>query len=280
MSDRKIIKRIGANMLDIELKHYDEIAADQNKMFSAIQSFRQRRFTPIGRLFVKEYPTSNATVIDIENYLKQLQDTHNIKIDVLVVDYINILKNYRCRDASNTYINITHLAEDLRALAVKYELLVITATQINRSGFDTSDITVANMSESTGLLNTADQGYGIIQDASMRLDREYALKILKSRDGYGKNSRMFLDIDYSKMRLVENGMVLDEQGNDINLRNQVASVTNDTKRINPAKVGNKNMAERYDVNDNGFSMNSGNNDDILKNARPDDIDIDIENLNF
>lgn len=269
MSDRKIIRRIGANLLDIELKHYNEIAADPQKMFDAIQRFRQRQITPLGRLFIKEYPTSDATVLDIENYIRNLQETYEITIDVVIVDYINILKNYRCRDSSNTYIYIKTLAEDLRALAVKYKMLVITATQINRSGYDSSDITSSNMSESMGLLNTSDQGYGIIQDATMRINKQYLLKIIKIRDGRGKNSKIVLDVDYSKMRLVEEGTVYDEEGNDINQKYQHAANA-PSRTINPSMEGKKNKAEQLDVNDNGFA---------LKNEpRPNDID--VMNLNF
>lgn len=287
MSDRKIIKRIGANMLDIELKDYNRIASDQRLMFDKIQAFRNKQITPLGRLFVKEYPTGSATVIDIENYVKKIQEKHGIKIDVLVIDYINIMKNYRCADASNTYIYIKTLAEDLRGLAVKYEMLVITATQINRSGFDTSDITASNMSESTGLLNTADQGYGIIQDATARANREYLLKIIKIRDGYGKNSRIELAIDYSKMRLVEKGPVYGEDGNEImNTSATTRSTASDTRRFNPETDGSKNVAERTDVSNNGFAVPAAAEKPERKpvaetpTAQKISENVDIDNLDF
>lgn len=280
MSDRKIIRRIGANLLDIDLKDYNRMAANRQVMFDAIQKFRSRQLTPIGRLFVKEYPTATATVIDIENYLKHLHDTKGVKIDVVVIDYINILKNYRCRDAANTYINIKHLAEDLRALAVKYEMLVITATQVNRSGFDTSDVSGASMSESTALLATADQGYAIIQDTALRTERKYALKIIKIRDGFGKNSRVFLDIEYSKMRLVEDGTVLNENNEEVNARAQYAAASA-PKVINPAVDGEKNKAELFNANENGFAVgdDSFSTSDVkLGGERPNDFD--VENLGF
>lgn len=286
MSDRKIIKRIGANMLDIELKDYNRIASDQRLMFDKIQAFRSKQLTPLGRLFVKEYPTGSATVIDIENYMKKIQEKHGIKIDVLVIDYINIMRNYRCSDASNTYIYIKTLAEDLRGLAVKHELLVITATQINRSGFDTSDITVANMSESTGLLNTADQGYGIIQDATMRASKTYNLKILKIRDGYGKNHKMVLSIDYKKMRLVEEGTVYDENGEEVmDTRGSTRETASATRSFNPATDGGKTIAERFNPSDNGFGLPSGSGagskkQDTVSEAPKVSEKVDINNLDF
>jgi hypothetical protein len=148
----------------------------------------------------------------LENYVKQLEEIHGIKIHAVVLDYINIMKNHRNSNSDNTYITIKQLAEDLRAVAVKMNLLVITATQSTRTAFDSNDIVLSQVSESMGLVATADTVYGIIQDNELKINNEYFMKILKIRDGYGKNEKIKLNIDYSKQRLTENGMVVLEDG--------------------------------------------------------------------
>lgn len=212
MSDKKVIKRIGANLLDISIDEYDRLSLDSEAMAKKIISFRQRQLTPIGRLFVKEYPTSCCTAIDLDNYIKQIEEVQGFKVNVVVIDYINIMRNHRSSDSANTYINIKNLAEDLRAIAVRRNCLVLTATQSNRSAFDSNDITLSQIAESMGLVATADAVFGIIQDNEQKLNYEYYLKILKIRDGFGKNNKILMHIDYKRMRLTEDDVIITEDG--------------------------------------------------------------------
>jgi hypothetical protein len=105
-------------------------------------------------------------------------------------------------------MKIKQIAEDLRAMAVRNEWVVISATQINRGGYDSTELNMGHIAESAGLSHTADMIYGIIQDSSMLMNNEYWLKILKVRNGTGKNSRCMYRIDYSYMRLTESDTVI------------------------------------------------------------------------
>lgn len=202
MSGQKVLKRIGANLLDISMSDYDEKSANRDFMKRRLERV-SRGILPPGKLFVKEFPTSQATVLDIEAYLKLLEENQDHKIDVIVVDYINILANYRNPNTENTYMKIKQIAEDLRALAVKRDMLVISATQINRGAWDATEVKMENIAESAGLAHTVDVMYALIQDAMMYASREYWLKVLKIRDGQGKGSRCRFTIDYDHMRLSE-----------------------------------------------------------------------------
>ncbi len=131
MSAQKVLKRIGSNLLDISMMEYDEKSGNRDFIKRKLERI-SRGLLPPGKLFVKEFPTSQGTVLDIEAYLKELEESQDHKVSVLIVDYINILANYRNPNTENTYMKIKQIAEDLRALAVKRELLVISATQLNR----------------------------------------------------------------------------------------------------------------------------------------------------
>ncbi len=202
MSQEKVLKRIGSNLLNIPMSEYDEKSANRDLIKRRLDIV-SRGILPPGRLFIKEYPTSNASVLDIEAYLKTLEETQDHKVNVLIVDYINILANYRNPNTENTYMKIKQIAEDLRALAVKRNLLIISGTQLNRGAWDSTEIKMENIAESAGLAHTADVMYALIQDASMHVNREYWLKVLKIRDGHGKGSRCRFNIDYEHMRLTE-----------------------------------------------------------------------------
>lgn len=100
-------------------------------------------------------------------------------------------------------MKIKQIAEDLRAMGIRNNWLIVTATQINRNGYNSSDISMSDVAESAGLSHTADVMLGIIQDDLMRANQEYWLKVLKIRDGEGKGNKCKLNVDYNFMRLVE-----------------------------------------------------------------------------
>ena len=116
-------------------------------------------------------------------------------------------------------MKLKQLSEDLRGLAVKYNLVVVTACQIGRNALNTSDIELTDCSESMGLTHTCDNIIGIIQTDEMRLgeyDEElgtyvphYWLKILKIREGEGKGKKWRCDINYNKMKVIERNEVID-----------------------------------------------------------------------
>lgn len=207
MSDRKVVKRMGSNLLNIPMSEYEEKSSNRDFMNRKLERV-SKGLLPPGKLFIKEYPTSQATVLDIEAYLKELEETQDHKVNVLIVDYINILANYRNPNTENTYMKIKQIAEDLRALAVKRNMLVISATQINRGAWDSTEVKMENIAESAGLAHTVDVMYALIQDSMMHAAREYWLKVLKIRDGEGKGTKCRFEIDYNFMRLTETGDIL------------------------------------------------------------------------
>lgn len=202
MAAHKVLKRIGANLLTIPMNEYDQKAKNKDLMKRKLESVGDG-LTPPGQLFVKQFPTSQATVPDIEAYLKQIEEERKIKLGCIVIDYINILANYRNPNSENMYLKIKQIAEDLRAMGVRNGWLIVTATQINRNNYNSSDIGMGDVAESAGLSHTADLMLGIIQDDMMRASNEYWLKILKIRDGEGKGVKCKLDINYNYMRLHE-----------------------------------------------------------------------------
>jgi|688.fasta_scaffold18054_2 archaellum biogenesis ATPase FlaH len=203
MRDRKLIKRLGANLLGISMRDYGNAATDKVAMKKKLGNMGYDSLVMPGKLYVKEFPTSSAGVPDIEKYLKKMEETKGIKFKVVVLDYINILKNWRNPNTENMYMKIKQIAEDLRAMAMRNDWAIVTATQVNRSGFGSTDLSITNISESAALGHTVDAMFGIIQDEIMHANREYTLKLLANRDDGYKNSRKKFNIDYDYMRITE-----------------------------------------------------------------------------
>lgn len=211
MAKEKVTRRISANLFDMTLEDYDKLVENPANVKKKIKQFRNSSFFEPGKLRVKELPTGQGTVIDVERYIKEVEETMKYKVDVVIIDYINIMCNYRQPNSENTYLKIKTLAEDLRGLAVKYDVLMITASQIGRGALDSSDINLTDVSESMGLMHTVDNGIGIIQTEEMRIGElingvatpYYWMKILKIREGEGKGHKFRVDINYGKMKLIE-----------------------------------------------------------------------------
>ena len=203
MSDRKYVKRVGANILGIPINEYNDRADDDQMIKKKIQSIPYESLQVPGNLYVKEFPTSQATVLDVERYLKKIEEIKRIKFKVVIVDYINIMKNWRNPNSENTYMKIKQIAEDLRGIAMANEWSIVTATQTKQSDFDSSDLSINSAAESSGLVATVDGMFGIIQDPMMYANREYKLKILANRDDGFKNAHKIFHVDYKFMRIVE-----------------------------------------------------------------------------
>lgn len=209
MSEEKVIRRIGANLFDMTLDNYDKMVDSPSSVRRQMKILTDGSFMPLGKLYVKQYPTGECTALDIERYVKEIEEQEKFKVDVVIVDYLGIMCDYRNPNTENTYLKGKHISEDLRAVAIKHDLIIDTAAQIGRSAGDSSDINITDISESMGVMHTADSSIGLIQTEEMRYGVNndgtpyYWFKILKVREGEGKDTKFKVNIDYNKMKLNE-----------------------------------------------------------------------------
>jgi KaiC/GvpD/RAD55 family RecA-like ATPase len=195
--------RIGSNMFTIPMDDYEEWAKDQARLKDRFQKARQSSLIPMGELHVKEFGASTCSVNDLRTYLKKAEDVLGVKFDNVFVDYINIMKNWRNPNTENTYIKIKQIAEDLRAMAMEESWAIVTATQTNRSGWESNDLNITNISESAALLHTVDVLFGIITNAEMKARGEYYLKCLANRVSGYENTKKRYEIEWKYARITE-----------------------------------------------------------------------------
>ena len=203
LQEEIVTMRIGSNLLELPLDEYEELAKDQDLLKAKLNDYRKQSFKPVGALHIKEFPSSTASVNDITSYLQKVQEIMGIKFDNVFIDYINIMKNWRNPNTENTYMKIKQISEDLRAMAMEQQWAVITVTQTNRGGWETSDLNITNVSESAALIHTVDMLFGIITNAEMKARSEYYLKCLANRVAGYENTRKRFTVDWKYARIEE-----------------------------------------------------------------------------
>jgi archaellum biogenesis ATPase FlaH len=203
MAEERIAERIDANLMNVPLDQLENLSKD---MFD--KKMHKLTDKGVGKLIVKEYPTGAASSIHFRALLKELKIKRDFKPDLICIDYLNICASSRMKalgGAINSYTYVKAIAEELRGLAVEYNLPIVTATQTTRSGFASSDIGLEDTSESFGLPATADLMFAIISTEELEDLNQLMIKQLKNRynDPTGKNKKFVVGVDRAKMRLYD-----------------------------------------------------------------------------
>lgn len=199
LSDRKYMKRLGSMVLDIPFKDYDSML-DQSQVKEVEAKMKNLKDTvsTLGELVVKEFPTGTASAIDVENYFLKVQQNTGKKFSVIVVDYINLMRPLR--EQGNVYEKIKVISEELRAVAIRNEWCIITATQIKRDAVDDQDLSMSDIAESFGLVHTVDSLFGLIRGP---MEKRMKIKLIANRDGgYNESFKMFR-MSYEFAKLIE-----------------------------------------------------------------------------
>tara|TARA_B100001079_G_scaffold59964_1_gene50747 strand:+ start:301 stop:1647 length:1347 start_codon:yes stop_codon:yes gene_type:complete len=203
MSEERIAERIDANLMNVPLDQLENLSKD---MFD--KKMHKLTDKGVGKLIVKEYPTGAASTIHFRALLKELKIKRAFIPELICIDYLNICASSRMKSmggAINSYTYVKAIAEELRGMAVEYNLPIVTATQTTRSGFASSDVGLEDTSESFGLPATADLMFALISTDELEDLNQIMVKQLKNRynDPTGKMKKFVIGIDRAKMRLYD-----------------------------------------------------------------------------
>ena len=201
MAEERIAERIDANLMDLPMEDLKKLPADiYNKKMQQIR----KKYT--GRLIIKEYPTATANANHFRALLNDLKMKKNFQPDIIFIDYLNICASARLKmNASvNSYTFVKAIAEELRGLAVEFEVPIFSATQVNRGGFNNTDVGLENTSESFGLPATADLMFALISTEELEEQGQVMVKQLKNRyNDVSRSKKFVVGIDRSKMKLLD-----------------------------------------------------------------------------
>lgn len=193
MSEMLYSKRLSSNIAQVPI---NEAHLSTDYLKESIKGFKSKHTN--ARLVVKEFPPSTVTPQQLTAYIKKLSQTV-MKPDAIVLDYINLLKGPA---GTSSYEQIKKITEQVRAISYKFECPIITATQLNRSGYNETDPGLESVGESYGMGATADAVVSIWQrdeDAELNVIN---LGMMKNR--FGPNfGTCAMNIDYSTLTVTE-----------------------------------------------------------------------------
>ena len=160
MAEERIAERVDANLMNLPIEQLGSLPENVfNEKISKIAK------GAIGKLIVKEYPTGSAHTGHFRALLNELKLKKNFEPDMVYIDYLNICSSSRMRGLGgsiNTYSYVKAIAEELRGLAVEFNVPIVSATQTTRAGYSNTDLGLEDTSESFGLPATADLMFALI----------------------------------------------------------------------------------------------------------------------
>ncbi len=201
MAEERIAERIDANLLNVPIQDISELPKQmfENKVTNLAKKTQ-------GTLIIKEYPTASAHAGHFKSLLNELSLKKSFRPDIIFIDYLNICSSSRYRGNANinSYTFVKAIAEELRGLAVEFNVPIVSATQTTRSGYGSSDVELTDTSESFGLPATADLMFALISTEELESLGQILVKQLKNRyNDPTIHKRFVIGIDRAKMRLYD-----------------------------------------------------------------------------
>lgn len=154
-----------------------------------------------GQLQVKYMP-AQSNVNDIRAYLKELQIKKNRKIDFIMIDYLDLLMPVSAKvSPSDLFVKDKYVAEEVRNLAKELQILLVTASQLNRSAVEEVEFDHSHISGGISKINTADNLFGIFTSRAMREHGRYQIQLMKTRSSSGVGQKVDLEFDIDSLRI-------------------------------------------------------------------------------
>jgi len=189
-----------------------------------------------GALQIKYMP-SGKTVNDIRAYMKEYEIKMGRKLDILLVDYLDLLMPISKKiSAENLFIKDKFVSEELRNLAMEKNVVCVTAAQLNRGAVEEVEFDHSHISGGLSKIQTADNVFGIFTSRAMRERGEYQIQLMKTRSSSGVGMKIGLQFDVDSLRITDNGD--DGQGDDY--RPKSSTILDDIKRKATATTAESN----------------------------------------
>ena len=163
-----------------------------------------------GALQVKYMP-SGKTANDIRSYIKEYEIKSGKKVDVLLIDYLDLLMPASMKvSAENLYIKDKYVSEELRNLAMELNTVFVTAAQLNRGAVEEIEFDHSHISGGLSKIQTADNVFGIFTSRAMRERGRYQIQLMKTRNSSGVGQKIDLGFDVDTLRIID----CDQDGDD------------------------------------------------------------------
>ena len=207
MLEHSYTERLTRNWLSLTENEYRSQINEPDIFQKKLDTLKRKNSLSLikpGDLYVKFMPTSQATIPIIEGYLSRLEDYLQKKIDLVILDYINLCNNYKNPNSENLYVKIGELAKDFRDLLNRKKYAGLTGTQLNREGMTSDKADVNNISESKALVDHVDGMFSVIVRSSNDVvNKEIRVKQLAVRNGEKTNKLYKMAVNWDYYRISE-----------------------------------------------------------------------------
>ena len=186
-----------------------------------------------------KYMPSGKTANDIRAYLKEYEIKVGKKVDVLLVDYLDLLMPIGKKiSAENLFVKDKYVSEELRNLAMELQTVFVTAAQLNRGAVEEVEFDHSHISGGLSKIQTADNVFGIFTSRAMRERGRYQIQLMKTRSSSGVGQKVDLGFDIDTLRIVD--IDEDEQESTNGERSGNSSIIDSIKRKTATSTGENN----------------------------------------
>jgi len=199
-----------------------------------------------GAYRIKSLP-AQSNVNDIRSFIKEYEIQTGTKVDFIMVDYLDLVMPVSVKvNPNDQFIKDKYSAEELRNLSIELNVLLVTASQLNRSAVEEIEFDHSHIAGGISKINTADFVFGIFTSRAMRERGKYQMQCMKSRSSQGVGNKVDLDYDIETMRITDTGGDTDSYNSpkpsildSIKTRSLVKEENSDTPKISADIQSNK-----------------------------------------
>ena len=193
MPEVDILKRVDANILDTPIYKFDEMTWEEYKQkYDSMKNY-------LGRMFVKEYPAGSFSTFDLEKLKYDIEQENNLKLDYIIIDYMGLMKSTRVKLSQGSYLYFKSISEELHGFAKKHNIPIISSFQMNRGAYNNLEAGMESISDSMGVIMTADVSMLLLSNEQLKEQKQVMLKTEKNRYT-GKLDKILLEVDWPKMK--------------------------------------------------------------------------------
>ena len=200
MGFEEIGKRVDSNILSIDINNLSNTLDKGEYKNKIAEAFKKTH----GNLIIKEYPAGSANAKHLRNLLNEIRTKKGYLPEILILDHLTLFASYRLpATQTGTHTYVMCVAEEIRAIAKEYNIVILTAAQFNR-GAKSKGVDAGNedVGLGYGISQTADWSGTIAQTPELKDQNKYILKVAKTRFGSNNESYYTIGIDYLHMRLM------------------------------------------------------------------------------
>jgi KaiC/GvpD/RAD55 family RecA-like ATPase len=196
-----------------------------------------------GKFWIKYLP-AQSTVNDIRAYVKTLQIETGTRIDFLCIDYLDLLMPVSTKvSPSDLFVKDKYVSEEIRNLSKELNVLLVTASQLNRSAVEEIEFDHSHISGGISKINTADNVFGIFTSRTMRDRGQYQIQLMKTRSSSGVGQKIDLSFNVETLRIFDDG---DSTGT-VATNNSTSGILSKIKASSTVVPGVANQVDSGDV---------------------------------